>query len=130
MPSARFSGGTLIRRSAEYTVRCSISTLPASGFSKPATMRSVVVLPHPLGPSRVSTSPCRTPNETSSTAVTRPKRLVRLRTSRCALLMVLAELRVLLDLLDAARRPLADLVVDEGDPFGRLVVVLVEVLVH
>src|SRR5919198_1082201 len=129
MPSARFSGGTLIRRSAEYTIRCCSSTSPASGFSKPATMRSVVVFPQPLGPSRLSTSPRWTANDTLSAAVTRPKRFVRLRTSRWALPMRRAEFRVLLDLLDLARRPFADLVVDERDPLRRQVRVLVEVLV-
>src|ERR671924_233023 len=50
--------------------------LPASGRSKPATIRSVVVLPHPLGPSSEKNSPSRISSETSSTAATRPKRLL------------------------------------------------------
>src|SRR5882762_5717758 len=41
---------------------------PASGCSKPATMRSVVVLPQPEGPSSVSNSPGSTSRLTSSTA--------------------------------------------------------------
>ena len=36
------------------------STVPASGRSKPAMRRSVVVLPQPLGPSSASNSPART----------------------------------------------------------------------
>ena len=40
--------------------------------SSPATIRNVVVLPHPDGPSSVTSWPGRTSNETSSTAVTSP----------------------------------------------------------
>src|SRR5437763_3487593 len=40
--------------------------------SRPATMRSVVVLPHPDGPSSVHSVPGSTLNEMSSTAVTSP----------------------------------------------------------
>src|SRR3977135_2777733 len=50
--------------------------LPPLGSSSPATMRRVVVLPQPDGPSSVTSSPCATLNETSSTAVTRPYFLV------------------------------------------------------
>src|SRR3546814_14436405 len=49
-------------------MRPSISMRPPEGRSKPATQRSVVVLPQPLGPSstemracsKVSVTPCRT----------------------------------------------------------------------
>jgi len=41
---------------------------PLSGRSNPVTMRSVVVLPAPLGPRKPSTSPRSTVNETPSTA--------------------------------------------------------------
>ena len=77
MPMSRFSGGTLMRRLVATTTRPAISTSPALGFSKPATMRNVVVLPQPLGPSSVTTSPCSTLNETLSTAVILPKILTR-----------------------------------------------------
>src|SRR5215470_10429988 len=40
-------------------------------------MRSVVVLPHPEGPSSVKNSPSRISRFTRSTAATAPKRLVR-----------------------------------------------------
>ena len=53
-----------------------ISTRPLVTASSPATMRSVVVLPQPEGPSSVTSSPCATLNETSSTAVTLPYLLV------------------------------------------------------
>ena len=44
--------------------------------SNPATIRKVVVLPQPDGPSRHSTSPSPTVKSTESTAVSVPKRLV------------------------------------------------------
>ena len=50
----------------------SISTRPSVTGSSPATMRSVVVLPQPEGPSSVTRSPCSTRNDTRSTAVTPP----------------------------------------------------------
>ena len=43
---------------------------PASGRSNPAIMRSVVVLPHPDGPSSEKNSPLPISSDTSSTAVT------------------------------------------------------------
>src|SRR5437763_2545756 len=60
---------------------------PASGSSKPATIRSVVVLPHPLGPSSEKNSPSAISSDTSSTAFTPPKRLLtpsRAIASRCS----------------------------------------------
>src|SRR5271166_5662993 len=47
---------------------------PLSRVSKPAIIRSKVVLPHPEGPSSAKKAPGPTPNETSSTAVIGPKR--------------------------------------------------------
>ena len=49
---------------------------PALGCSRPAIRRSVVVLPQPLGPSRVTSAPGSIANETSRTATTGPKALV------------------------------------------------------
>ena len=60
------SGGTKSRRAAEATTRRAGDLAP-SGCSRPATMRSVVVLPQPLGPSRVNTSPRRMVRSTLST---------------------------------------------------------------
>src|SRR5262245_55384865 len=48
---------------------------PASGDSSPASRRSVVVLPHPDGPSREKNSPRRSSKDTPSTARVAPKRL-------------------------------------------------------
>ena len=68
MPTLRLLGGREIRREL-ITTACSPKKIsPASGVSKPATMRNVVVLPQPLGPSRVRISPCSTSRERSLTA--------------------------------------------------------------
>ena len=50
---------------------------PAVGVSKPAIIIRVVVLPEPLGPSRVRNSPERMSSETPSTALVRSKRFSR-----------------------------------------------------
>src|SRR3989442_9528761 len=71
MPRPRWRGGTPpIRRSSNQ-----IS--PASGASKPAIMRSVVVLPHPEPPPSETGSPSRPSRESPSTATAEPKRLLR-----------------------------------------------------
>src|SRR6266702_1038629 len=49
--------------------------VPASGVTSPASIRSVVVLPAPLGPRNPVTRPGKTSNDTPSTAVTGPTRL-------------------------------------------------------
>src|SRR3984893_4287149 len=49
---------------------------PAVASSKPARMRSSVVLPEPLSPSRVRNSPCSTSSEMDSSTVCSPKRLL------------------------------------------------------
>src|SRR5579871_4957834 len=50
-------------------------TLPRSGFSSPATRRSVVVLPAPVGPRSTMNSPSAMWSESSATAWRSPKRL-------------------------------------------------------
>ena len=76
------SSGTPCRRCAS-TAAASVTSLPprrtrpAVGAMKPAIMRSVVVLPQPLGPSSTTNSPSRTSSETSCTATVAPKCLVR-----------------------------------------------------
>jgi hypothetical protein len=54
----------------------SIRMRPSVGVSKPASMRSRVVLPQPDGPSRQKNSPSSMVRETLSTATMRPNRLV------------------------------------------------------
>ncbi len=58
--------------------------MPAVGCSNPAIIRSIVVLPEPDGPSSAKNSPAAMSSDTSSTAVTVPKRLVTDRTEMAA----------------------------------------------
>ena len=57
MPMPRRSGGTATPAAASLSARPASSIRPALGISSPAIMRSVVVLPHPDGPSSVISSP-------------------------------------------------------------------------
>src|SRR6185503_4669755 len=68
MPRLRWFGWTKIRRDTEATTRPRKVISPPSGRSRPATSRRVVVLPQPLGPRRVNTSPRWTSREARSTA--------------------------------------------------------------
>src|SRR5512145_3245837 len=61
-----------------------IATSPASGCSKPAIRRRLVVLPQPDGPRNEWNEPRGISNEMSSTATTAPKRLVTPRNSTSA----------------------------------------------
>src|SRR6266567_7555645 len=54
---------------------------PALGRSRPAIIRSSVVLPHPDGPSSTKNSPSRMDRSTPSTAWKSPNRLLRPRSS-------------------------------------------------
>src|SRR6478752_2227986 len=56
--------------------------VPDVGVSSPATMRSVVVLPHPEGPSRAKNEPLGTSRSSASTAVKLANCLVSPRSSR------------------------------------------------
>src|SRR5262245_27777552 len=76
IPRLRLCGGTKIRRAAEATTRPRRAISPASGCSRPATRRSVVVLPQPLGPRRVNTSPRSTASDARSTAGVAPNSLL------------------------------------------------------
>src|SRR5262245_43238746 len=58
-----------------FTRRPAIWISPAVGYSRPAIMRRVVVLPQPEGPSRHTTSPASTLRSTRSTAVRSPNTL-------------------------------------------------------
>src|SRR2546427_10728071 len=71
MPTERRRGGTSL------TTRSSKRISPASGRSKPAIRRSVVVLPQPEPPTRETSSPRPISSESPSTAVDAPKRFVR-----------------------------------------------------
>src|SRR4029450_6137296 len=69
MPISRRAGGKAVISSPPTF------TDPPSGVSKPATTFSNVVLPEPLGPRIVRSSPCATCSETPFSATTSPKRL-------------------------------------------------------
>lgn len=77
------------------TEDCSTKTSPPelkSGLTSPRMTEMVVDLPAPLGPSKAKTWPCGTPKVTLSTAVLRPKVLVRLTTCRPSVLLTPAAL--------------------------------------
>ena len=59
-----------------------IEAEPVVGARMPSRIRSVVVLPAPLGPSRPKTSPASTVNETSRTAQTSPPGTTKRRLNR------------------------------------------------
>src|ERR1700742_4515634 len=68
MPRSRARGGTRMPRPGDDTPLPQIETSPPVGCSRPATQRSVVVLPQPDGPSRTTISPAGTPKLTPSIA--------------------------------------------------------------
>src|SRR3989442_3806069 len=62
-----------IARYGSFVISCpSNFTLPSVGSIKRSTLRPVVVFPQPLSPTRPSTSPSFTENDTPSTARTYP----------------------------------------------------------
>src|SRR6185437_14114513 len=73
MPRRLRSEGTNTREAASLTISLSMLMRPPVFCSSPATMRKVVVLPQPDGPSRVTNSPCATRKSTSLTAMKSPK---------------------------------------------------------
>src|SRR2546421_3277904 len=83
MPIGRLLAGRFV------IVSSSRSILPVLGVSNPATIRKMVVLPQPLGPSKVRNSPCSTAKLISITAVDWPKYLVICSSSRNATDMLL-----------------------------------------
>src|SRR5438094_6087836 len=82
---------------------------PASGRSKPAISRSVVVLPEPDGPSRVKNSPGAMSRSTPATAATSPyeRRTPTSRTAGAALRALVTRSRGLAD-SGVAKRLLED----------------------
>src|SRR3984885_6274358 len=59
---------------ALVTSRPAMRIRPASGFSRPATRRKVVVFPAPVGPSSTTNAPPSTVSDRSETALVAPKR--------------------------------------------------------
>jgi hypothetical protein len=77
MPIARSWVGTSSRSAEAYTVVPLMPMRPSSAVSRPATQRSVVVLPQPEGPTSEKNSCSSMAKPIASTAVMPPKRLVR-----------------------------------------------------
>ena len=102
MPMSRLAAGM------PDTSRPSTSTVPESAVSKPARIRSAVVLPHPDGPSRATSSPGATRRVSPSRARIVPKDRDRFRSSTVA--------PEALRTLPSAWLPLAAFVVMSGTP--------------
>src|ERR1700759_5628338 len=68
MPRSRARGGTRMPRPGDDTTLPPIEISPPVGCSRPATQRSVVVLPQPDGPSSTTISPAGTAKLTPSIA--------------------------------------------------------------
>src|SRR5579862_8232529 len=83
--SRRSSGSTPMRALAAtgpaHTSMPSTHTWPASGRSNPVAMRSVVVLPAPLGPTRPKNDPRGTSSDRPATATFGPNRFTRPRST-------------------------------------------------
>ena len=67
IPMSRLLGVVLVMSLPSTTI------VPASGWSKPATSRNAVVLPHPEGPSSERNSPSPSEISMPSSAFTAPK---------------------------------------------------------
>ena len=74
-------GHMTIFENVAFGLRVRPRTLPLSGTSRPAMMRSRVVLPEPEGPSSATSSPAGMSMFRLSQTTVLPKRLFRLRTS-------------------------------------------------
>src|SRR5262245_33637095 len=70
MPKQRRLGATKVPRREDHTTRPPTAISPERGRSRPAIERNVVVLPQPLGPSRVKSLPSGTSKLTSCAALT------------------------------------------------------------
>src|SRR5882757_6317206 len=68
MPRSRCRGATEMPRDGADTTLPAMLMEPAVGCSRPATQRSVVVLPQPEGPSSTTISPAGTTKLTPETA--------------------------------------------------------------
>src|SRR6266478_959597 len=79
---------------SRWDARLNVTSSPPSrirpdvGNSRPAIMRSVVVLPQPEGPSRQKNSPLRTVNVESRTAVKSPKAFCKFSTRISAMVLI------------------------------------------
>src|ERR1700730_12885584 len=119
MPRSRARGGTRMPRCGEDTTLPAMLMSPDVGCSSPATQRSVLVLPHPDGPSSTTISPAGTAKLTPSIAG-RPiaNCLRRSVTSSVAVMVLLSRLTSL---------AVAEGLVPIGNPGGVQLHILVEI---
>src|SRR3954468_20209603 len=121
MPSSRSRGGTKMPLAGDDTIRPAMLISPSVGCSKPATHRSVVVLPHPDGPSSTTISPAGTAKLTPSIAG-RP-------TENCLRRSVTSSVAVMNGPASCVLRslPVAECLVPFRDPIGVQLHILVEI---
>src|ERR1700761_3622749 len=118
MPRSRARGGTRMPRSGDDTTLPPIEISPPVGCSRPATQRSVVVLPQPDGPSSTTISPAGTEKLTPSIAG-RP-------IANCFRRSVTSSVAVMLAPMFSCSLPVAVGLVPIRDPFA----VQLHILVH
>src|ERR1700743_3128452 len=119
MPRSRERGGTRMPRSGDDTTLPPIAISPPVECSRPATQRSVVVLPQPEGPSSTTISPAGTLKLTPSIAGRPiPNCVLRAVTSRGALMTAPHPSRL---------RPVAVDLAPVGDPLAMQLHILIHV---
>src|SRR6266436_1667746 len=121
MPRSRARGGTRMPRAGDDTTLPPIVISPPVGCSRPATQRSVVVLPQPDGPSSTTISPAGTAKLTPSIAG-RP-------IANCLRRSVTWSGAVMIRPSSSPRRslPIPEGLVPIGDPGGMQLHILVEI---
>src|ERR1700704_6093428 len=121
MPSSRERGGTRMPRAGDDTSLPPILISPPVGCSRPATQRSVVVLPQPDGPSSTTISPAGTAKLTPSIAG-RP-------IANCLRRSVTSSVAVMISLISSMHRslPITESLVPGRNPVGVQLHILVEI---
>src|SRR6266481_5911457 len=120
MPRSRERGGTRMPRAGDDTTLPPMAISPPVGCSRPATQRSVVVLPQPDGPSSTTISPAGTAKLTPSIAG-RP-------IANCLRRSVTSSGAVMISLSSSIRRslPISVDLIPFGDPGGVKIHVVIE----
>src|ERR1700686_4444845 len=119
MPSSRNRGGTRTPRSGDETTLPAMLISPEVGCSRPATQRSVVVLPQPEGPSSTTISPAGTAKLTPSIAG-RP-------IANCFRRSVTLRVAVMVLLSRPSSLAIPEGLVPVGDPGGMQLHILIEI---
>src|ERR1700726_451568 len=121
MPSSRERGGTRMPRAGDDTTLPPMLISPEVGCSRPATQRSVVVLPQPEGPSSTTISPAGTAKLTPSIAGRPIANCLRRSVTSSVAVMISPALRLHRSL------PIAEGFVPIGDPVGVQLHILFEI---